>query len=153
MTGEFCHKRRIKCRPSSHDTARCQNCSDFDIACVFSRSSRRKRVRPQEASEPTIAEALPHPEELPTTCSAIVNLSQLKAPGPFWKAFAQNSVPSVKRLLKGYHETIFPMYVVEACSCQHPLTRAAASLFWTLRDLVNALISLSMRTINHFSAV
>lgn len=115
--GDFCHRRRIKCQRSALDPARCQSCSDFDVACVFSRPSRRGAPRPQQASEPTIADGqpqlpispLPRPEEeIPTTFAGSTEI-QLKPLTPFWQTFARTSIPTVKKLLRAYHETVYPM--------------------------------------------
>ena len=44
LAGDYCHKRRIKCRPSDREPDRCQNCVDFDLACVYERPLRRGRT-------------------------------------------------------------------------------------------------------------
>ncbi|OAA61820.1 Zn(2)-C6 fungal-type DNA-binding domain protein [Niveomyces insectorum RCEF 264] len=50
---DFCHKRRIKCQANPADpSGRCRNCAEFDIACTYTRPSRRGRGSPQPGRPP-----------------------------------------------------------------------------------------------------
>ncbi len=40
-SGDFCHRRRIKCQSSTLDPSLCQNCTDFGLRCSYSRPSKR----------------------------------------------------------------------------------------------------------------
>ncbi|KAI9661673.1 MAG: hypothetical protein M1821_008911 [Bathelium mastoideum] len=40
---DFCHKRSIKCSPSSEDPEKCRNCFDFGVDCAFTRPWKRAR--------------------------------------------------------------------------------------------------------------
>ncbi|KAH7394278.1 hypothetical protein DE146DRAFT_679512 [Phaeosphaeria sp. MPI-PUGE-AT-0046c] len=44
---DFCHKRSIKCKSSTDQPTKCQNCSDFDVLCTYERPMRRGRALPE----------------------------------------------------------------------------------------------------------
>lgn len=41
---DFCHRRGIRCRPSSSDKEQCQNCVDFDEPCTYHRPAKRRGI-------------------------------------------------------------------------------------------------------------
>ncbi|KAF2141328.1 uncharacterized protein K452DRAFT_298714 [Aplosporella prunicola CBS 121167] len=74
---DFCHKRSIRCRRSDSDEDRCQNCLDFDIACIYTRPWKRARggvkshsaVANAERRNSSIASHNPHPTPSDTQLS------------------------------------------------------------------------------------
>ncbi|KAI9693497.1 MAG: hypothetical protein M1820_009233 [Bogoriella megaspora] len=41
---DFCHKRSVKCAPSSGESPKCQNCVDFAVECTYTRPWKRART-------------------------------------------------------------------------------------------------------------
>ncbi|GAM91136.1 hypothetical protein ANO11243_091830 [Dothideomycetidae sp. 11243] len=124
---DFCHHRRIKCERVSSDARRCKNCDDFDIACVSDRPYRRGHVsddarRQHNVVEETTAhtettfcndESQHGGEELSRDSHRVSPTSGANTQGlsSAWQAVAWNTVPTVTRLLRIYHETVYPMCV------------------------------------------
>ncbi|OIW29300.1 hypothetical protein CONLIGDRAFT_633460 [Coniochaeta ligniaria NRRL 30616] len=134
---DFCHKRRIKCQSDPLNPARCQNCTDFDIACTFTRPSKRARSSPTaRAPAPQTASlvqaALPpsndteetgplpasHREprlnhgrgELNDAGTSVVDNRWTQPLSPAWQRFARASTPVVKKLLSVYQEIVHPIF-------------------------------------------
>lgn len=42
---DFCHKRSIRCKPSSEDASRCQNCLDFGVSCTYNRPAKKRGIK------------------------------------------------------------------------------------------------------------
>jgi hypothetical protein len=42
---DFCHKRSIRCKPSSEDASRCQNCLDFGVSCTYNRPVKKRGIK------------------------------------------------------------------------------------------------------------
>ncbi|KAI6877649.1 hypothetical protein KC363_g8900 [Hortaea werneckii] len=51
---DLCHRRSIRCRPSTENPEQCQNCYDFAVDCTYSRPFKRRRQQstPQNATSP-----------------------------------------------------------------------------------------------------
>ncbi|RMZ10943.1 hypothetical protein D0860_03597 [Hortaea werneckii] len=51
---DLCHRRSIRCRPSTENPEQCQNCYDFAVDCTYNRPSKRRRQQstPQSATSP-----------------------------------------------------------------------------------------------------
>lgn len=136
--GDFCHKRRIKCQNSPVDPGRCQNCTEFDVRCTYSRPSRRGTGSSHAAvaAHPPPQHADPEPARpghpTRTTPSQAPSVSQepwvdrgrfgqgdenssgaergcSEPLSPAWRDFARFATPILRRLLAVYHETVYPM--------------------------------------------
>lgn len=55
---DACSRRSVKCKPSTEDATRCQNCVDFDEPCTLHRPI-RKRGAQSAAARPQVSEGLP----------------------------------------------------------------------------------------------
>lgn len=133
---DFCHKRRIKCQSNPLNPGRCQNCTDFDIACTYARPSRRGRGSPQPTR---VSDQLSGPDDTSPSLQNHAPLDVISAPphdsqaaygrvdlgdasssanserwieplSPAWQGFARTSTPTIKRLLSVYHETVHPIF-------------------------------------------
>lgn len=68
--GDFCHKRRIKCQNSPVNPGRCQNCTDFDVQCNYSRPSKREANRNSSHTGTAVSRPQPPSVRQPVADSA-----------------------------------------------------------------------------------
>lgn len=47
---DFCHRRSIRCRPSTEESDKCQNCSDYGLTCAFNRPVKKRGLKPSASS-------------------------------------------------------------------------------------------------------
>ncbi|KAK4141699.1 uncharacterized protein C8A04DRAFT_38862 [Dichotomopilus funicola] len=135
---DFCHKRRIKCQENPLDPSRCQNCTDFDVRCTYSRPSKRGTGSLHDAARP-VQRQLTDPESPPRDRSRVIVPqipSGFRDPAvnhdhrgfgqgddsaqtetgcaeplsPAWREFARFATPVVRTLLAVYHETVYPIF-------------------------------------------
>jgi hypothetical protein len=67
---DFCHKRRIKCQNSPVNPGRCQNCTDFDVQCNYSRPSKRGANRNSSHTGAAVSRPQPPSVRQPVADSA-----------------------------------------------------------------------------------
>ncbi|KAH8174739.1 fungal specific transcription factor domain-containing protein [Sarocladium implicatum] len=128
---DYCHGRRIKCRISEADPARCQNCVDFDLTCESSRPLKRgkrsqsppvgrlRRDRPSQEgpSYVVLPNALPllgsgpaSSREAPPAQPGEKAETRARPLETAWQGFAHTSIPLVQDLLSVYFETVYPIF-------------------------------------------
>jgi hypothetical protein len=137
---DLCHRRSIRCRPSTEDQDRCQNCYDFDVACTYERPSKRKKhpqapAAPTQSAQPSSRSSLPNTlasDNVPISTAAstsnsirndsigkandfalVPNLATLRDPVELdlpWKVFALSSESIIMDLFDVYMEVVYPLY-------------------------------------------
>ncbi|KAK4248967.1 hypothetical protein C7999DRAFT_30496 [Corynascus novoguineensis] len=134
---DFCHKRRIKCQSSPLNPSRCQNCTEFDVQCTYSRPSKRgtgslhATAAPPQKQQLVVTDSsppgnpardstvppIPHEPGVDrgrfnrsedTSSTADGGLTEPLSPA--WQAFARTTTPVIRRLLSVYHETVYPIF-------------------------------------------
>jgi hypothetical protein len=136
--GDFCHRRRIKCRASPLEPSRCQNCVDFDIACTYQRPSNRGAGSPHLTHSGSysgvVGEVLLGSRTTPRpgvgalgtvidegsrleytgastrgSSSSATDNAWSEALSSAWQGFAQSCTPTVQNLLSIYQDVVHPM--------------------------------------------
>jgi hypothetical protein len=121
--GDFCHKRSIRCKPSSKPES-CENCVDFGLSCTYNRPIKRGRGHQKPPDEPAgttngVSITTEHNEVLlppgerlqsKTTIESLL-LVESALPDASWKAFASVSHSLIIYLIDIYFQVVYPMSV------------------------------------------
>lgn len=101
-----CSKRSVKCKPSTEDPGRCQNCVDYDELCAFERETRRRAGRSSaHASQrglPRVNTAL-QPETAPTESTAGDTTDH-------WSTHINADAETILGLIDAFFDVIFPVF-------------------------------------------
>lgn len=102
-----CSKRSVKCRASTEDPSRCQNCVDFDELCAFDRPTRKRAGQ-------SAADALWRQQK---TSSGTIQAETQTSSGVredstphCWIARFNSDVRTVSGLIDVFFEVIFPVF-------------------------------------------
>ena len=137
-TGDLCHRRSIRCRPSNEDGERCQNCYDFDVGCTYDRPSKRRKhpqapTAPQQSARSSQSRSTltsGDPSSVNTGRNDSVGKANEFGPVPSlqptdgdvdalelsWKAFSLSSENVILDLFDVYMEVVYPLYAVVVVS-------------------------------------
>ncbi|PQE05763.1 C6 transcription factor protein [Rutstroemia sp. NJR-2017a BVV2] len=97
---DFCHRRSIRCRVSSTDPTKCQNCADFGEPCTNNRPAKKRGVRP--LAERAGDSAVPSTAIIPGGIEQHISEA--------WKAPAIAPQALVMNLVKVYFEVVYPIF-------------------------------------------
>ena len=121
--GDFCHKRSIRCQPSSKPDS-CENCIDFGLSCTYNRPIKRGRGRQKPPDEPAgTTNGVGVTKDDNASILAPGGRSQSEnteesplfvgsaPPDASWKAFASVSHSLIIYLIDVYFQVVYPMSV------------------------------------------
>lgn len=111
---DACSRRSVKCKSSTEDVTRCQNCVDFNESCTLDRPM-RKRGKPVQSqlppvSEPSLAiDTGTHVSPLCATRTLLCNTSAT-AQQQWMSPLLRDSEPLTLRLVDIFFEVVFPVF-------------------------------------------
>jgi hypothetical protein len=97
---DFCHRRSIRCRASSTDPTKCQNCADFGEPCTNNRPAKKRGVKPlaERAGDSAV----------PSTAILSEGIEQHVSQA--WQAPVIASQALVMNLVEVYFEVVYPIF-------------------------------------------
>ena len=93
---DFCHKRRLKCRPALSTTSSCKTCLEYNVACTQTRELKKRGSSKHQRTYSSYPEPLVHPISIDGHGWALENQGPLSA-----------SV--LDQLIAVYFDTVYPM--------------------------------------------
>jgi hypothetical protein len=115
---DFCHKRSIRCKPSTEDPARCQNCSDFGHSCTYDRPAKKRGIK--SGSGKAISENGGSRDGESDARMLLELTNGVRGNGSFnvverflipekWKAVVLANENKIRDLVEVYFEVVYPM--------------------------------------------
>ena len=100
---DYCHSRSIRCNTAGDgEDRRCRNCIDFDQACTYERTIRRRGVKPTSRS--TVSASVPRRNAGTSIPSAHGR------PSSSWKAPQLATQAVIMDLVEIYFEIVYPIF-------------------------------------------
>jgi hypothetical protein len=120
---DFCHKRSIRCKPSTEDVARCQNCLDFGVACTYNRPAKKRGIK---SGSGKAASENGGSRDGESDARMLLELTNgVQGNGNFnvvdkflipeqWKTMVMANENKIRDLVDVYFEVVYPMYDIHA---------------------------------------
>jgi hypothetical protein len=115
---DFCHKRSIRCKPSTEDASRCQNCLDFGVSCTYNRPAKKRGIKSGSAKASS-ENAAPNDGErdarmLLELTNGIQGMVNFNVVGRFlipekWNTMVLANEGKIRDLVEVYFEVVYPM--------------------------------------------
>lgn len=129
---DYCHKRSIRCRPSTEESTRCQNCLDFEVSCTYDRPAKKRgtKSRTDKLAPPGRLSSNDEKSDaqmlLELTsgfqCNGTLNAAHMSIPEK-WRSMMMANEGKILSLVDVYFEVVYPMYVfrvVSTCCTRSP---------------------------------
>jgi len=116
---DFCHRRSIRCKPSSEDASRCQNCLDFAVPCTYHRPAKKRGIK--SGSGKSSSDNGGPAQDGENDAMMLLGLTNgVQGNGTFnvvdncltpekWTKMAQANEGKIRDLLEVYFEVVYPM--------------------------------------------
>lgn len=117
---DFCHKRSIRCKPSTEDVVRCQNCLDFAVACTYNRPAKKRGIK---SGSSKAASENGGSRDGESDARMLLELTNgVQGNGNFnvvdkflipeqWKTMVMANESKIRDLVDVYFEVVYPMHV------------------------------------------
>jgi hypothetical protein len=118
---DFCHKRSIRCKPSTEDPSRCQNCLDFGVGCTYNRPAKKRGIKSGTAKPLGDNGNEPSPRDGESDARMLLELTNgIQGNGNFnvvdrfsipgkWKSMVLANERKIQDLVEVYFEVVYPM--------------------------------------------
>ncbi|TVY36124.1 Xylanolytic transcriptional activator [Lachnellula subtilissima] len=115
---DFCSQRSIRCKPSTEEPQRCQNCFDFGVGCTYVRPTKKrgmkrgsKRNNNQSSTGSGSRDGEQDAEILLGFVHGSPNNENISTRGILekWKSMVVDNEATIKHLVHVYFEVVYPL--------------------------------------------